>query len=323
MLSFVFDMPLEQLRTCLLPQSKPDDFDVFWQERLTESKKQPLDPISEPIPYPIPEIRVEKVSFAAFDGGRIVGWFISPKAAGPHPALVFYHGYSGNRGNVSNYLLWALQGFVCFAIDVRGQNGESSDWAQYPSGRSSGWMTAGILDPKTYYFVRAYVDAVRALDYVVTRAEVDGARIGTAGCSQGGGLSLAACSLDKRPALCLSEVPGFCHFKRTLEITRAAPWTDLISYFQLHPENIEIAERTLSYVELNNLTERITCPTLISVGLLDELCVPSSIFSAYNRIPATEKQLDVFPFNGHQAALNIENQITWARRYLLEIPARK
>ncbi len=317
MVNFAFDMPLEELQNCRLPQTKEPDFDVFWQQVLEENRKQPLSPTSQVVDYPVPSVHVEKVSYAAFDGGRIVGWYIAPIGQGPFPTLVFYHGYSGNRGRVANYLMWALQGCACFTIDVRGQNGESSDEASYPSGRTAGWMTAGILEPRQYYFVRAYMDAIRAVDYVCTRPEVNAARIGTAGCSQGGGLSLAVCALDSRPALCMAEVPGFCHFGRTLEITRAAPWTDLTTFFQRHPEHIETAMKTLSYIELNNLTERIACPTLISVGLVDEICVPSSIFSAYNRIPVRDKHIDVFPFNGHEASLNIEHQIEWVRRVLM------
>ena len=320
MIRFAFDMPLEELQACILPQTKAPDFDEFWNDLLAENKRQSLAPESQPTDYPVPQVQVEKVSYAAFDGGRIVGWFIAPAEAGPHPAVVFYHGYSGNRGRIADYLMWALQGFVCFTIDVRGQNGESTDLADYPGGRTTGWMTSGILTPRKYYFVRAYMDAVRALDYICSRAEVDPERIGTAGCSQGGGLSLAACALDNRPALCIAEVPAFCHFARTIEITKAPPWTDLIVFFQRHPEYIETCATTLSYIELNNLSERITCPTLVSVGLLDELCVPSSIFSAFNRIPSSTKHIDVFPFNGHEGGLNRENQIRWARRWLMNSP---
>lgn len=313
---FLFDLPLDQLKTYALPQTREPNFDAFWKRMLARGKEQPLHASSEPVKYPVAEARVEKVSYAAFDGGQIVGWLITPAPIQPRPTLVFFHGYSGNKGRIDEYLFWTLQGFTVLTFDVRGQNGESSDLADYPSGRFTGWMTSGILEPEKYYFARAYVDTVRALDYACTRPEVHPERIGVGGCSQGGGLALAAASLDARPRLCLSEVPGFCHFRRTLEITKAAPWTDLIAWFQNRPNQIDAAMRTLSYVELNNLTDRIQCPTLVSVGLQDELCPPSTIFTAFNRIPVKEKQADTFAFDGHQGGLNRENQIVWARRYL-------
>lgn len=318
---FLFDMPLEQLRTCVLPQKRERDFDEFWKRMLARSKQQPLDPQAQRIEYAVPDVRVDQVSYAAFDGGRIVGWSITPAKVRARPTLIFFHGYSGNKGRIAHYLMWALQGFTCLTFDVRGQIGDSTDLADYPGGRYSGWMTSGILNPEKYYFARCYVDTVRAIDFACTCMEVQADRIGVAGCSQGGGLALAAASLDPRPELCMAEVPGFCHFARTLELTKAAPWTDLIVYFAQRPSDVDQAMRTLSYVELNNLTDRIACPTLISAGLQDELCVPSSIFSAYNRIPVREKLIEVFPYNGHEGGLNIETMVAWARRFLLETRA--
>ena len=315
---FLFDMPLDQLRTCMFPQKREPDFEDFWNRVLARSGQQPIAPAASPVAYSVPGVHVQDISYAAFDGGRITGWSITPAEVRPRPTLIFFHGYSGNKGYIASYLMWALQGFTCLTFDVRGQLGDSTDLAEYPGGRYTGWMTSGILEPEKYYFTRCYVDTVRAIDFAHARAEVDAAHIGVTGCSQGGGLCLAAASLDHRVKLCMAEVPGFCHFARTLELTKAAPWTDLIVYFQRRPQDIERAMRTLSYVELNNLTDRIQCPTLISVGLQDELCVPSSIFSAYNRIAVPDKQIDVFPYNGHEGALNIENMIAWARKYLMD-----
>ncbi|NIA12790.1 MAG: alpha/beta fold hydrolase [Nitrospiraceae bacterium] len=315
---FLFDMPLEELKICRLPQTREPDFDAFWERMLARSAEQFLDPRGERVAYPVPEIYAETISYAAFDGGRIAGWLLTPAEIAPRPALVFFHGYGGSRGPIANFLSWALQGFTCIALDVRGQLGDSTDLADYPGGHSAGFITAGILEPEKYYFVRCFVDAVRALDFACGRPEVDPARIGTTGCSQGGGLSLAAACLDGRSKLCMAEVPGFCHFGRTLEITKQPPWTELISFFQRRPQDIDAAMRTLSYVELNNMTERVACPTLVSVGLQDELCVPSSVFSAYNRIPFEDKCIEVFPYNGHEGGLNVESLIVWARRHLLD-----
>ncbi len=314
---FQFDMPLEQLRTCLLPLRRELDFHDFWNRMLIRNRQQPLEPGAVPVAYSVPDVRVEQVSFAAFDGGRIAGWSITPGRIERRPTLIFFHGYSGDKGRIANYLMWALQGFTCLTFDVRGQLGDSTDHAAYPGGRFLGWMTSGILEPEQYYFVRCYLDTVRAVEFACTCMEVDPYRIGVTGCSQGGGLCLAAACLDERVRLCMAEVPAFCHFPRTLEITKAAPWTDLIAYFARRPQDIDSAMRTLSYVELNNMTDRIQCPTLVSVGLQDELCVPSSIFSAYNRIPIREKSIEVFPYNGHEASLNIETMIVWARRHLM------
>lgn len=315
---FAYDLPLDQLKTFTLPQTREPDFEKFWAAALERSSRQPLEAGSSRVPYAVPDVRVQNVSFNAFDGGRIAGWAITPEPVQPKATLLFFHGYSGNKGRICDYLMWVLQGFTVLTFDVRGQMGDSADFAEYPGGRAHGWMTTGILDPERYYFVRAYVDTVRAMSFACSREEVDPERIAVAGVSQGGALALAAAALDRRPALCIAEVPGIGHIRRTLELTKAAPWTDLITYFQHRPQDIEQAMRTLSYIELNNLAERIVCPVLISAGLLDEICPPSTIFTVFNRIPAQEKLIETFPFNGHEAGLNRENQIAWARKHLLE-----
>jgi cephalosporin-C deacetylase len=258
------------------------------------------------------------VSFAAMDGGRVSGWFLCPDAPGQHPALVFHHGYTGDRGRLFDYLVWVLQGFAVFTVDVRGQNGASTDGAFYPGGRTSGWLTLGILEPKVYYFTRVYLDTVRAVDYVLSRPETDPDRVGVAGVSQGGGLSLAAAALTGVPRVCLAAVPGFCHFPRTLEVTRAWPWGELAEYFRRFPERIDTALRTLSYVDIGNLADRVTCPTLMSAGLLDDICIPSGIYSVYNGLATDDKHLTEFPWAGHEAGgMNRDEELSWARRHLM------
>jgi cephalosporin-C deacetylase len=312
------DLPLEQLATFTLPLTRQPDFSRFWEEVVASSRKQPLRATEERLAYPVTEVRVERVRFAAYDGGEIVGWFVAPPDQTPGPVLVLYHGYGWYKGNVCDHLLWPLQGISVLAVDTRGQPGDSSDLAAYPGGRNHGWMTWGILEPRSYYFVRAYADAVRAVDYVRGRKDVDPARIAVSGGSQGGMLSMAAAAFDKTVALCMPDVPGFGHVRRTLELTRAQPWPDLTGLFQRFPEHVDTAFRTMSYVELNNLAPEVTCPTLVSVGLEDQLVPPSTVYTVYNHLAAKTKEIVPYPFNGHEGGLaHRERQIVWARRHLL------
>ncbi len=312
-----FELPVEELRGFSLPCVCEPDFETFWDETLERSRSQPLDPDVEEVEYPVKTLSVKKASFSAYDGGRICAWLISLRKSKRQPTLVCFHGYSGDKGRVFDYLGWALQGYTVLALDVRSQSGESSDLAEYHHGHTPGYITKGILDPREYYFVRAYADCVRALDFISSRDEADPDRIGVTGGSQGGGLSLAAAALDPRPKMCAADVPGFCHFQRTLELTHEPPWTELVFYFQRQPEHVEQAFKTLSYVELNNFAHRITCPTLISVGMQDMLCPPSTIFSVYNKLDC-EKEIAVYPYNGHEGggSHHQERKLVWINKYL-------
>ncbi len=186
-------------------------------------------------------------------------------------------------------------------MDCRGQNGQSQDTAVYPEGHHMGWMTAGIRDPRTYYYRNVYADAVRALEVLARRDETDSARIAIAGVSQGGGLTLAVAALSRKPVLALSDIPFLCDFRRSINIAAAGPYPEITGFLRSFPHLYEEALRTLSYFDCLNLAPWIACKTVISNGLWDNICPPSSIYGVYNHITA-EKQMEVYPFHGHEVA---------------------
>ena len=312
----IIDLPLEQLQVYSpAPNARPD-LAQFWSETLAEARQAPLNPTLEPIDYPVADLSVQRVFYDGWRGARICAWFLAKNGARLQPTIVFYHGYSGSKGQVYDYLGWALQGYTVLAVDVRGQSGESSDPEAYPGGHVSGWMTMGITSPQTYYYRGVYVDCIRALDFAVTRPEVDADRLAVAGVSQGGGLSLAVAALDSRPKLALPEVPYLCHFRRALEVTEQHPYQEIAVYCQRYPDRMETAFETLSYFDNLNLADRITCPVLMTVGLRDAICPPSTIFAVYNRIKS-EKELRIYPYGGHEAfPSHHEQKLRWARRIL-------
>ncbi len=199
-----FDLPLEKLREYQPALTREPDFRDFWAETLAQAAKIPLDPELVLVDYPVDGLRVAQASYTGWDGARIRGWYIVPAGRGPHPGLAFYHGYSGSKGAIYDYLGWASQGYAILAVDVRGQNGESDDPSDYPGGHYQGWMSQGILDPARYYYRGAFVDCVRALDFLSAQPEVDAGRLGITGGSQGGGLTLAVAGLDHRPKVAMA-----------------------------------------------------------------------------------------------------------------------
>lgn len=310
------DLPLEQLQSYRPEPNPPSDLDAFWQRTVAEAATQPLNVTLEPIDYPVDGLAVSKLYYDGWRGSRICGWFLARAGVRAQPTLVFYHGYSGSKGQVYDYLGWALQGYTVLAVDVRGQSGESTDGASYPGGHATGWMTMGITSPEDYYYRGVYVDCVRALDAVSSRPEADPNRIGVTGVSQGGGLSLAVAALDRRPKLAMPEVPYLCHFRRALDVTNQNPYQEIAVYCNRRPEHYETVFRTLSYFDNLNLADRITCPVLMTVGLQDLICPPSTIYAVYNRI-ATPKEMRVYPFGAHEAfPTHHEHKLRWARRYL-------
>ncbi|MHC4169710.1 MAG: acetylxylan esterase, partial [Planctomycetota bacterium] len=152
--------------------------------------------------------------------------------------------------------------------------------------------------PDKYIYVGAYMDCVRAVDFLESRPEIDKSRIGVEGGSQGGGLSLATAALDPRIAFCAPDIPWLGDW---VGYVAASDWPH-----EHYPELIEdfpgltFAEinRVLSYVDTMNLADRIKCPVLMSVGLQDAVCPPRNSFATYNQV-RSKKQYHVYPFAGH------------------------
>ena len=160
-------------------------------------------------------------------------------------------------------------------------------------------MTAGIAAPQTYYYRGVYLDCVRALDVLAARPEVDATRLAVTGVSQGGGLSLAVAGLDERVRLCIPEVPYLCDFPRAVAITPDGPYREIAGYLRLCDSVEESAAlKTLSYFDNVNLAGLVKASCLVSVGLWDTICPPSTVFAAYNHL-AGPKEIKVYPYMGH------------------------
>jgi cephalosporin-C deacetylase len=210
-----------------------------------------------------------------------------------------YHGYSGRAPRPMDMIAYAAQGMCVLSMDCRGQNGQSQDASVVDEGHQMGWMTKGIRDPMQYYFRYVYADAVRALELLARREEVDPKRLAITGGSQGGALTLAVAALSERPILALPDVPFLCDFRRAIQITPAGPYPEITNFLKAFPHLYETTIRTLSYVDNLNLAPRIRCRTIVSNGLWDDICPPSTIFAMYNHITA-EKQIEVYPFHKHE-----------------------
>lgn len=318
----IVDMPLAELEQYQPALTAAADFDAFWQATLAESDARPLDAQFEVQPYIVDRVTVYDVRYNAYDERtRVAGWYIVPNEGyrlekdGKIPTIVQYHGYSGGRGHIASYLHWALQGYAVLTVDTRGQDGQTPDNYPYSGGGFVGFMTKGLSDPREYYYRHAYVDCVRAIDVVRSLPET-GDIIITGG-SQGGGLTLAVAALAQNKGIvaAMPDVPFLCHFRRSIEVFGAGPYHELVDLWKRRPHTVEASYQTLGYFDGMNFAPRITCPVLLSVALLDTICPPSSGFAVYNHLGG-EKELKVYPFNGHEggSVIHDEEKYRFARR---------
>lgn len=301
----LFDYPLDQLRVYTPVREEPADFDAFWQTTLAESRRFDLDPHFERVDFGLKTLESYDVTFNGFGGQPIKGWFLKPYGQGKLPAVCQFVGYGGGRGFPTDWLLWPSAGYAFFVMDTRGQGSEwmRGDTPDIHSEGSDphipGFTTLGIASPTTYYYRRLFVDAVRAVEAVRTNPHVNAEKIALTGGSQGGAITLAAAGLDPDISVFMPDVPYCCHFRRAVEITDAQPYREISKYCQTHRDKIEQVFETLSYFDGVNLAARTRGRALFSVGLMDEVCPPSTVFAAYNHVPGP-KEIKIYPFNHHE-----------------------
>ena len=302
-----FDKSLEELRAYRPERREPADFDAFWSSTLDEARSHPLDATFVPVDVGLPLVEVADATFRGYGGQPIRGWMLLPRhVARPLPLMVRFVGYGGGRGLPFGHLLWPSAGYATFVMDTRGQGsawspGDTPDieadgaGPQYP-----GFLTRGIARPETYYYRRLFTDVVRAVEAARSHPDVDPGRTIVAGGSQGGAMAQAAAALVPDIRAALIDVAFLCDIARAIEITDEAPYVELARYLAVHRDKVDAALRTIEYIDGMQFAARARVPALFSVGLMDLITPPSTVFAAYNHY-AGPKEIRVWPYSGHDA----------------------
>jgi cephalosporin-C deacetylase len=142
--------------------------------------------------------------------------------------------------------------------------------------------------------------------------EVDPARVGATGGSQGGALTVACAALEPRIRRAAPVFPFLSDYKRVWEMDQAKDaYAELKEYFRHsdpnHAREAQIFEM-LGYVDIQYLAPRICAEMFWTVGLMDTICPPSSQFAAYNKI-TSPKTLEVYPDFGHEGLPGVDDKI--------------
>jgi hypothetical protein len=149
---------------------------------------------------------VERISFQSLPGLYVTANLYIPRTlAAPAPAILYLCGHArvfkngiayGNKANYQHHAAWfAEHGYVAFIIDtldlgeIEGEHHGTfrRGWWWWPT---RGYTPAGV---ETW-------NAIRALDYLATRPEVDMQRIGVTGRSGGGAYTWFLAAVDDRPS---------------------------------------------------------------------------------------------------------------------------
>jgi cephalosporin-C deacetylase len=251
------------------------------------------------------------VIMSSFEGRRIRAWYTVPSGQPPArgwPAIMEVPGYGG----ILPLPLHLVQyGYATLSLYPRSQGESLQEWEIEHGTR----LVYHVTDRERYYYRGAYMDCVRGIDFLHSRAEIDTSRIGVWGFSQGGGLSLATAALDHRVTAAVAGVPWLCNFPVAAEIT-TSPYVELHDYLQEHPEERHRALATLAYFDQLTLAEMIVCPTLVGSAITDDVHPLRTVMPVFDKIH-TLKSIIVYPDLDHEYRTDFTGHgKAWMDRYL-------
>lgn len=331
--------------------SAPDkqrDFDSYW----TAAKKQlaavPINATLTEIPAKSSAKRkvylVEMQSIAdGLSGAPVIirGYYAEPQDGKKHPVLIHFQGYDSEyRPGGDSATPWCINAnwdseeaadFAEFILSNRGQSVNNRP----ASGRDDGiqkdftniygdWFAYEFGNKDKYYYRGAYMDCLRAIDFMASRTTSDMQNLFAEGQSQGGAFTVAAAALSDYKFSAIAPAITFMgDFPDYFDIVS---WPGHVAKSCQAAINKNGGSMTdadmyafLSYYDTKNLATSITSPYITSIGLQDNVCPPHTNIAPYNNAATTADDKNII-FNPElQHATNAdwyETYMTFFKKYM-------
>jgi cephalosporin-C deacetylase-like acetyl esterase len=265
----------------------PPDFTEFWNKAKADLANIPMDARVILLPERCTEkVNVYHVNLQNFRvGSRLYGILCVPKKEGKYPALLTVPG-AGVRPYYGNIAM-AEKGLITFDIGIHGVpvNMDVSIYNNLGAGALNGYQNFNLDDRDRFYYKRVYLGCVRANDFLYSLPEFDGKNLAVTGGSQGGALSIITAGLDSRVKCLAAYYPALSDVTGYLK-GRAGGWPHYFDKNNLAFNNKKDKIETVGYYDVVNFARLLKVPGMYSWGFNDETCPPTSMYAAYNVIPA-------------------------------------
>lgn len=302
----MIDMPIKELEKYMGINPRPEDFDAYWEQAITEMKAVDSQVVMDKAEFQTPNVECYDMYFTGVNGARIYVKHLRPRNIDQKiPALLLFHGYGDKTGAWTPMLAYAASGCAVFAMDVRGQGGKSEDVGGVKGNTLNGHIIRGLDEenPHKLLYRDIFLDTAQLAGIAMNLNFVDENKVYAAGGSQGGGLTLACAALEPRVAKAVIRCPFLCDYKRVWDMDLdLQAYAELRTYFRLfdprHERETEVFTK-LGYIDLQNLAPRIRGDILMVTGLMDNICPPSTQYAAYNKMTCRKKHY-IYPDYGHE-----------------------
>ena len=277
---------------------RPADFDQFWDAKLSELAKVPVNAVLTPGDSGRPGVELSTFKLDSL-GSTAQGYFAKPAKEGKFPAIVILQWAGVYALQKYAAVDQARQGWL--AINVDAHDKAPSD----PKGPPNNYGSIGTSDREKSYFLKMYLRDCRAIDYITSRPEWDGKTLVLLGTSMGGQQSLCVAGLQPRVTHVIVNEPSGCDF--------GGPLHGRASGYPNWPVNNPASQKTGAYFDAVNFAPRIKATALVSMGFIDLAAPPVGIWTAFNLIKGPKEAAPMFD-SPHNNSATAKQQLPFTRR---------
>jgi cephalosporin-C deacetylase len=182
---------------------RPADFDTFWDAKLTELSRIPMNAMLTPGDSGRAGVELSTFKLDSL-GSTAQGYFAKPAKEGKFPAIVLLQ-WAGVYALQKNAVIdRARQGWLAINVDSHDKSPSAA------TGAPQNYGSVGFNDKETSYFLKMYLRDCRAIDYITSRPEWDGKTLVVMGTSMGGQQSLCAAGLSPKVTHVIVNEPSGC-----------------------------------------------------------------------------------------------------------------
>ena len=304
----------------------PNDFWTYWAEGLKELASTKAEFKMEELKDKSTSARkiylVSMKSVPDTKGGKPVtirGYYAEPTAEGKYPTIIYYQGTDGGTGTP-----WCMNAddnpkYCEFILSTRGQmlNNREPNLTDNVYGRDkttgkTDYYSYGWGDKEKHYYRGAYLDCVRAIDFVKSQTKVDQKNIYATGGSQGGCFTYVAEGLTRAFKAIAPSITGHADFEEGMKIVNWPRANFLAAKAKLGMNDDEM-NRFNAYFDVMNFSDHITCPVITCFSLQDTTDPTRTNLAPFNllsQVKSEDKVYIINPFLGHATPAE------WNKRYL-------
>ena len=259
-------------------ESKPADFDAFWAGKLRQLATVPVNPVVTPGESDRIAIEWFGLRLDNVGGSHVYGQLAKPAGEGKFPAVLLLQWasppYPLQKSWVSSL---AALGYLALNIEPHDVPADMPQ-AFYDALPAiiKQYNTIGTLSRDESYFLRMYLGAYRAVEYLASRPDWDGKTIVVTGTSMGGQQAFAVAGLNPRVTDLIVNVPAGADVTAALH----KRWASYPNWNVSNPRALETAR----YFDTANFASRITARSLVGMGFIDDVSAPAGVWAVFNQI---------------------------------------